>query len=911
MPNITIYANKIKELEENVGVSFINAEEIAQKLQESWGKDTTEAKLDYLATYREVFLGVLRKWSDRELSQAYSARSEKLPDFKNCLLETDKTLKLCAMALIPGLREDTDVLSNMTFGVMDTPRLKNEFVVARQKYLGHKESEKTAKKRKADAYVKYQNEWMQTTTRKITELVRDKEALRFMSQDEKVDYALALETYRNADNLRRPLGSQEKELIDEALLLWKQELGVANGETLDEFVSGQYFQYAQKLGEPDWLDNQVNEAIAEYNKIPNPAQEEVYLYKEEWGKTIAAQQKKEVEQILEENVPVEPQQKEEPKPELEENIPIELDENDNAFDRLLANEEGVAVDENVYMKTLTLEVERRKERNEEEEKKRLVEEREKQKIKERTNPTAEISDDTAEMVGDFFMQEELTQEIQETKETPNRKERVFLQDKVAKFNEEYSLNMNHNKLRTSIEQLSSLMIKAREEKQRFLDENSVVVIENGKETCYDAKEYYQEKVDEANKTCAEEIQRIEEERQRAEKEYMKLLNSIEKNMGDLEQVTVERLKADNEKAFQEKNADFDKAIAKARKDLQESLSAVQGGIVIEKDGNKEKQYTAKRYYETHETQKEQYAYGEYQRMFTRVYKDACKNVKERNYPEGKVADFSHVAKDIDQLFKSAMYLSNVYDNDKNREIVQKCNFGGLSAERLAEFAAHIDGDNWTKEQHRDEVWSKQSGNAQKLLTEWQQEAKNNKKVKSGDKIKGTLETRLKSFNKGEITRKQLLDYMLAGEVHMRMSYPSNFSKVRHLIQYNRARNAMLKCRTAIGLTENSSLRIAMNEEYIKMAESMSKEKIFKSVEKRMDYALDFKTEKLAFEKEHQTVQDRELARKVSDLENLKAKDREPITIPGLDERKLILTQEPRVKPIVPVAQQQLSLNASK
>lgn len=85
MPNMTIYSNKIKELEENVGFSFINAEEIAQKLQESWNKDATEAKLDYLATYREVFLGVLRKWRDSELSQAYFARSEKLPDFKNCL----------------------------------------------------------------------------------------------------------------------------------------------------------------------------------------------------------------------------------------------------------------------------------------------------------------------------------------------------------------------------------------------------------------------------------------------------------------------------------------------------------------------------------------------------------------------------------------------------------------------------------------------------------------------------------------------------------------------------------------------------------------------------------------------------------------------------------------------------------
>ena len=910
MPNMTIYSNKIKELEENVGFSFINAEEIAQKLQESWNKDATEAKLDYLATYREVFLGVLRKWRDSELSQAYFARSEKLPDFKNCLLETDRTLKLCAMALIPGLREDADVLSNMTFGVMDMPSLKNEFFVARQKYLELKEAKKTAKNRKTDAYVKYQNEWTQTTTRKITELVRDKESLRLMSQDEKVDYALALEFYRNAENLRRPLDSQEKELIDEALQSWKQELGVTNGETLDEFVAGQYFRYAQKWWEQDWLDNQVNEAIAEYNKTLNPAQEEIYLYKEEWGKTIAAKQKEEPKQSVEENVPIEPQQKEEPKQPVEENVSIELDGDDDAIDRLLANEEGVTVDENGYMKTIAKEAEKRKQRNEEEEKKRLVEEREKQKIKERTNPTAEISDDTAEMVGDFFMQEELTQEIKETKEMPNRKERVFLQEKVEKFNQEYSLNINHNKVRTSVEQLSALMVKAREEKQRFLDKNSVVVIENGKETCYDAKDYYKDKIDEANKICTDELNRIEEERQRTEKEHKELLDKIEKQAQLLDKDAYKQLKRDNEKAFKEKQAGFDKAIAKAKTDLKESLSVVKGGIVIEKNGDTEKEYKSSRYYETHETQKEQYAYGQYQQMYTRVYKDACKNIKEKNYPEGKVTDFSHVAKDVDNLFKSAMYLSNVYDNDKNLEIVQKCSFGGLSPERLASFATYIDGDNWTKEQHRDEVWLKQSDKARKLLAEWQQDAKKNKNVKPGDRVKATLETRLMKFNKGEITRKQLLDYMLAGEVHLRMSYPSNLKKGFNLIQYNRAKNAILKCRSALGLTKNEPLRGAMNEEYIRMANSMSKEQIFKSVETRMDYALGFKAEKLAFEKEHKIVQDREVARKVSELESLKAKDKEPMSISDLDERKIILTQEPRVKPIVPVEQKQLALSVN-
>ena len=229
MLNMTVYLNKIKEFEGSVGFPIINGEELAKTLQTAWKQDATEAKLDYLGAYREVFLGVLKKWSDSELSFAFSMRSEKMPDLKKCLLETDKALKLCAMALLPELRENLDVLSNMTFGVMDTQRLKNEFVTIRKKYLEVKEPENVTKKRKETAYVKYQKEWEKTTTRNITEMVRDQEALRLMSQDEKIDYALALDAYRHAEDLKRPLGSSEKELIDDALQAWKYGQGRPDG----------------------------------------------------------------------------------------------------------------------------------------------------------------------------------------------------------------------------------------------------------------------------------------------------------------------------------------------------------------------------------------------------------------------------------------------------------------------------------------------------------------------------------------------------------------------------------------------------------------------------------------------------------------------------------------------------------
>lgn len=876
MPNKTIYLNTIKEMEESAGFSFINGDEVAQKLQEVWKKDKTQAKLDYLAAYREVFRDVLKKWSDNELSLAFNARSETMPNFKKCLLKTDESLKLCAMALIPELRENEDVLSHMTFGVIDSTKLEDEFVSVRKKYLQVRTSESAMKKRKADAYDKHKTRFLQTPIRKITELVRDKDALKQMSQDEKIDYALALNVYRNTENLNRPLDSQEKDLIDDALRVWQQELGCTNGETLDEFVGNQYFQYAQKIGKPEWIENQVNEAIAEYNKEPNPAKQEIERYKKIETQTA------------------EPQE-----------------EDERVINRLL-KEDPVEIGEVFIQRNLAKEVARRKQREKEENEKRLAEEKEIRRAKERANPTAEITDDVAETVGDFFKQEELEQEIKETKETPNRKERVFLQEKVAKFNQEYSLKINHDKLRTSVEQLSALMIKAREEKQRFLDENSVVVIENGKETCYTAKDYYKDKIVEANQACFDEINKIEQERLRAEQEYKKFLKKIElqdKNVEDRE--ILEQLKADNEKEFKEKIAGFNNAIKKARANLNDSLSSLKGGIVVEKNGDTVKQHKASRYYETHETQKEQNVYSEYQQMYSRVYKDACKNIKEKNYPEGKVTDFSHVAKDVDQLFKSAMYLSNVYDNDKNKEIVQKCSFGGLSAEQLASFATYIDGDNWTKDQYREDVWQKQSQKARKILAGWEQNAKNNKKVKPSVRIKETIEKSLKSFNKSEITKKQLLDYMLAGEAYLQKTYPLNINKLFNAIQYNRVNNVLKRCRSALGLTGNSSLRVEMNIQYTKLASSMSKEEIFKSVETRMGYSLSFNAEKIGFEKEHQIVQDRELARKMGELESLKALDKEPMSIPELDERNAILHHKPRVEPIVPAAQVQPMLQTNK
>ena len=174
MPNKTIYLDAIKKIEEDIGHSFIDRENMAKKLQDAWKNDATQAKVNYLSEYREVFRGVLKGWVEKEFASAFYARSEKMVDYKKCLLKTDEALKMCAMALIPELRENEDVLSHMTFGSIPSARLKNECISARSKYLGTKEAKKMMEKRKAELYDQYTAEWKNATTRKITSLVWDK-----------------------------------------------------------------------------------------------------------------------------------------------------------------------------------------------------------------------------------------------------------------------------------------------------------------------------------------------------------------------------------------------------------------------------------------------------------------------------------------------------------------------------------------------------------------------------------------------------------------------------------------------------------------------------------------------------------------------------------------------------------------
>lgn len=887
MPNKTIYLDTIKEMEEELGAPFINREEVAKKLQDAWNNDKTNEKRSYLTAYSEVFCSVLKQWSERELSIAYNTRGKEGANLQNALLKTDNALKVCALSLLPELRENPTVLFHMTFGSMKPDRLKREFIAVGRKYAEINEATAAMQKRREMAYAKYKEEWKNTPIRKITELVRDTDAVATMTLDEKIDYAMALNLYLKENkydkdkNLPRPLGENEVGWIEDALTDWKKEIGCEVNEPVDEAAVSQYTIYGKKLSRGDGFDAKILSAVAEYNKIPNKAAKEIKEYKELEEATA------EIKRVSEQTVRTEG---------LTDEAIEAFDDFFNADERAqeLARREAKRMKESTSPAA-----EFTDEAAENLGEFFRQEEREINKVKERVVKNEGITDDAAEMVGDLFTQAELEQDIDDIQKSAQRKEREYLGEEVKSFNQKYAMRVNNDKLRTSAEQVAGLMIKAREEKERFMSKESIVVIENGEEKCYEAKEYFKDLIKEATQKYLDKVAKLEEERAEAEKKHNETLDRIKNQASLLDQVTIERLNLDAEKALYGKNVDIDKEIAAAKAVLQEDLSITQGGLVIEKNGKTVRRYKASQYYETHETKKEQEAYGEYQQMYARVYKDACKSLKEQNYAKGKVTDFAAIAKDVDKLFKSAMYISNVYDNEKNVELMQKCSFGGFSPEQLAAFTAENEKDPWALNQSSEEAWMMQKAQAKNILSQWTAEEKRNPKVKPSDRIKATLDNKRALFAQGKISRKEMLDYMIATDAHFQRRFSTRWQRFSSFIQYNREKNALKDCLVAVGVKDNAALRVEMNLEYTKMAQSMSKEQVFKSIEETVNGTPTFQKEKEALAREHQIIQDRKVAEETAQLEQLKTSGREPLSIPDLDERKNILNTEPRSPQINP------------
>lgn len=775
--NKIVFDNCINILEGEAKIALIDKEQFATALRDAWEKDKSTAKVEFLGTYGKIFRSTLEKWTIHEAEAAFQSRSDTMPNFGKNLLCVEQNLKLSAMALIPELRENKDVLSNMTFGGVQPNALNKEFTSVTRQFTLPKKIEKAVAEREQQAYKTYADKWANLTVRRITEVAYSEEKLASMSRDEKINYRLALGVYLSkmsgkkevVDNkevvVGQKIGDKEIDLIESAIAVFNTDLKWYKNSSIVDNLGDEYSRQASKIHDQDRIYREVQQTITAYNQSPNPAADEITKYK-------------------------------------------------------LLHEDA-------------------------------------QKVKADKERTIENSfeDEAVSAVGDLFAIAEAEAELNDVYTS---KERTFLNQKVDRFNETYKMRIGQEKFRTSIDQVSRLMMSAREEKERFLDPENVVVIENGKERVVRAEEYF-----------ATEIAEVE-------KQYQDSLSALE---------------------GKERSADLERQKKEIEKEHKTGLARLHGGIVIEKNGDVATRFVASDYFDTHETTHEQYAYSEYQKMYGRIFADACRSVKEENYAKGTPVNYGEVAKDVDEMFKSAMFESRMYDNAKNEEMVEKCNFGGFSTEQLANIAVGVKDEKWSLNQKSEQAWQQQSDMAKKILSDWHQAEKQKGAQSSTFNVQKDLLTKSQAFKNGEIGKKELLDYTLAAESHLQRNFNGRWKKLFNFIQYRNEMAAIRGCRSMLGLNEKASLRAELSNIYAASASQMQKENVFQAMDEVVGNSLSFDTAKEKFETEHKQVKDAVKEQKQAAFNDLMESGREPLVIEELDERKAILHQGPRVKPI--------------
>ena len=62
-----VYFDTVKKIEKVVGYSFINKAEMEKTLCDAWKNDQSEAKNDFIETYKNIFKDVLKKWTATEI----------------------------------------------------------------------------------------------------------------------------------------------------------------------------------------------------------------------------------------------------------------------------------------------------------------------------------------------------------------------------------------------------------------------------------------------------------------------------------------------------------------------------------------------------------------------------------------------------------------------------------------------------------------------------------------------------------------------------------------------------------------------------------------------------------------------------------------------------------------------------
>lgn len=215
-------------------------------------------------------------------------------------------------------------------------------------------------------------------------------------------------------------------------------------------------------------------------------------------------------------------------------------------------------------------------------------------------------------------------------------------------------------------------------------------------------------------------------------------------------------------------------------------------------------------------------------MLHDTFKDAIKEAfeieKASSYKEHRLPDFPEIIRITNELMRVAMYaFTDLYTEEKNKELFDATAFGGLSSIELAKLATGITEFEetesvWDIDQKSDQAWEIQSAEAKALAGQWLEEEKPYEKMinemnalsKGGKNI---------SDNNEIYNKLAAAEWMLMQDEKMMVENPEDpYNTMPNW--GNRYWKAIIQAREALNIPKHTSMRELIQSDYAAMSKSV-------------------------------------------------------------------------------------------
>lgn len=286
MPNNIIFNNCINNIESTLGIT-VDRQEWKELFEEGWKNDLSDNKQVFYKNYKNLFSKTLNQAVKKAVEENYLSKSDKVIDFGEKLSCLDSNIKTCAMAFISEIREDKKNLSAISFGGKNVNDLSAEITSVTHEYSTHKKAEQAVESRREIAYNKYEKDWALKPVRNITSVAFDDKKLSDLSQEEKIDYVLALMIYKdqmsgkkvtlNSKEIvgHKRLGEHEEGLVNSAIDQLFKDLKWDKTASLTDNLAPLYYEQGAKINDKGRINEQVSKPVNNYRKSLDLAEKEI------------------------------------------------------------------------------------------------------------------------------------------------------------------------------------------------------------------------------------------------------------------------------------------------------------------------------------------------------------------------------------------------------------------------------------------------------------------------------------------------------------------------------------------------------------------------------------------------------------------------------------------------------------